>query len=160
MPTIKEISDEYGVSKSTMRRWIKECMPDLFDGKRLNLNESQMHELADFIAKNKSNYNKDKVIDVTFEETTESENKAFNEPIYEAIDSATLNRINELEAENTYLEIMNGSLQREIDSLKRENELLLDRLKVADAALEREQMQARGFWSRLGQKLLGKGKKD
>ncbi len=46
-------------------------------------------------------------------------------------------------------------LQERVSALERENELLRERLAKADEALEREQMQARGFWSRLGQKLLG-----
>ncbi|MBS4897348.1 MAG: HTH domain-containing protein [Gordonibacter pamelaeae] len=48
-----------------------------------------------------------------------------------------------------------ATLRERVAGLERENELLKERLEIADAALEREQMQARGFWSRLGQKLLG-----
>lgn len=50
-----------------------------------------------------------------------------------------------------------ATLKERVAGLERENALLRERLDVADAALEREQMQARGFWSRLGQKLLGGG---
>ncbi len=50
-------------------------------------------------------------------------------------------------------------LNERVAGLERENSLLRERLEIADAALEREQMQARGFWSRLGQRLLGSGGK-
>ena len=52
----------------------------------------------------------------------------------------------------------NAELRARIDGLERENELLRERLQVADDALKREQLQKRGFWNRLGQKLLGDGK--
>lgn len=42
--------------------------------------------------------------------------------------------------------------------LERENQILRERLAKADEALEREQMCSRGFWSRLGQRLLGDGR--
>lgn len=48
-------------------------------------------------------------------------------------------------------------LRERVAGLERENELLRERLKKADEILEREQMQARGFWSRLGQRMLGNG---
>lgn len=51
-----------------------------------------------------------------------------------------------------------ATLRERVAGLERENELLRERLAVADGALEREQMRARGFWSRVGQKLLGSGK--
>ena len=50
-----------------------------------------------------------------------------------------------------------ATLRERVAGLEKENALLRERLEVADAALEREQMQARGFWSKLGQKLLGSG---
>lgn len=53
------------------------------------------------------------------------------------------------------LKVTVARLEERTKSLERENSLLLERLEVADAALEREQMQARSFWSKLGQKLLG-----
>lgn len=50
-----------------------------------------------------------------------------------------------------------AALRERVSGLERENELLRERLEISDAALEREQMQARGFWSKLGQRLLGGG---
>ena len=57
------------------------------------------------------------------------------------------------------LQLANAVLKARIDAMERENRLLKERLDKADEALEREQMQARGFWGALGQKLLGNGKK-
>lgn len=51
-----------------------------------------------------------------------------------------------------------ATLKERVAGLERENDLLRERLKIADAALEREQLQPRGFWSNLSQKLLGSGK--
>lgn len=48
-----------------------------------------------------------------------------------------------------------ATLRERVAGLERENELLRGQLETMNAALEREQMQARGFWSKLGQKLLG-----
>lgn len=53
------------------------------------------------------------------------------------------------------LKVKIARLEERVESLEREKSLLLERLEVADAALEREQMQSRSFWNRLGQKLLG-----
>lgn len=143
MPTIREIAGQYGVSKSTARRWIKDCLPDVFNGERVNLDEAQMHRLAHFIAERElasirddSDSNGSRIIQITDDG---------------AVSESLMERIRELEIENASLRAVN-------DSLERSNELLLERLRVADEALEREQMQARGFWSRLGQKLLGDGR--
>lgn len=55
------------------------------------------------------------------------------------------------------LRVENAKLEERCRGLERENELLRERLGEADAALKREQLQARGFWARLGQRLLGSG---
>lgn len=56
------------------------------------------------------------------------------------------------------LQIENARLQATVNGLEQQIQLLRDQLDVANAALEREQQRATGFWSRLGQKLLGSGK--
>lgn len=145
MPTIREVAEEYHVSKSTMRRWIKACMPDLFNGQRVNLNDSQMHELAHYIAEHELAHIGD--------DTNDGDSRTIHGLPSGTDDETLLERVHELELENASLRATN-------DSLERSNELLLERLRAADAALEREQMQARGFWSRLGQKLLGSGQKN
>lgn len=78
----------------------------------------------------------------------------------DAPSDAVLTRLERLRDALHDAEVENARLRAEVDGLRGENALLLERLRVADAALEREQMQARGFWSRLGRKLLGDGEKN
>lgn len=139
MATIREVASEYNVSKSTARRWIQACMPEVLNGSVVNLDDSQMHQLAKYISDNEL---------ASIGETTKTtDSRMVYEPSNEAFMNCSLERLHELEIEN-------ASLRAKNDSLKRENDLLLERLKVADEALEREQQMARGFWNRLGQKLL------
>lgn len=70
----------------------------------------------------------------------------------------TLGDVSEVATPNQEMAQEVATLRERVAGLERENELLRERLQKADEALEREQMQARGFWSRLGQKLLGSGK--
>lgn len=141
MPTIKEIGEQYNVSKSTARRWIEACMPEVLNGSRVNLNDSQMHQLAQYVSSNElAPSGKDSI-------------KTDSRTVHESNDESFMNRLHELEIEN-------ASLRAQNESLERSNEMLLERLKVADAALEREQQMARGFWNRLGQKLLPSRRKN
>ena len=148
MATIREIANEYGVSKSTARRWAQACVPEAFGGGRVVLDDSQMHRLAHFVAQRELPATRgDSVVNGSW-----SVHAPVHEPFGEPVGEPVLERLRGLELENAALRAAN-------ESLERSNELLLERLRVADAALEREQMQARGFWSRLGQKLLGEGGK-
>lgn len=146
MLTIREVALRYGVSKSTMRRWIKECMPEIFDGKKIVLNDDQLQQLADYISK-KNLINKE--IDINLNEARIS-----HERFTESDENASfelLEQLYKLKAENM--------AQREIiRTLEETNKTLVERLKSADKALEREQNMRIGFWSRLGQKLLGDGR--
>lgn len=129
--TIKDICDEYGISRSTALRRVKECFAGRDDAPKPNeavrLDASQTHVFADYMGKRH-----------------ESKTRQ------DAPNSADVTR---QDASSKDVEI--ARLQAENDGLKREIQLLSDRLEKADEALEREQMS--GFWSRLGQKLLGKG---
>lgn len=145
MPTIREVADQYGVSKSTARRWVQSCLPEVFTGQRVNLTDAQMHQLAHFIDEHELAPSRD--------DSIAGDSQTVYELVDESGNEALMERIHKLELENASLRATN-------DSLERSNELLLERLRAADAALEREQMQARGFWSRLGQKLLGDGVKS
>lgn len=139
MPTLREIGEQYGVSKSTARRWVESCMPEVLNGSVVNLNDSQMHQLAKYVS--------DSELVTIREDSKKSDLRTVHESSSEAFVNDSLERLHELEIEN-------ASLRAKNDSLKWENDLLLERLKVADEALEREQQMARGFWNRLGQKLL------
>lgn len=144
MPTIKELADEYGVSKSTMRRYIGKALPGIFNGNRLNLTEDQTHTLAHYIAEHESSSVNKNVL--------ENGSRTLQRTDFEQVSESVSDKLRKLEIENASLKAMNASLERE-------NQHLLERLEVADKALEREQNIKLGFWSRLGQKLLGEGKK-
>lgn len=147
MATIKQMADEYGVSKSTMRRWIMDCIPEVFNGKKLDLTEEQAHKVADYIEKNE--------LVKTVHDSFEPASEVVYEPINETNDSdeTLINRIHELELENASLKASN-------DSLNRSHELLVKQLEAMNEALKREQNMHVGFFKRLGQKLLGDGKNN
>lgn len=132
MVTIKELSEQLGVSPQTIRRYVKkELGVAMQERKTLQLDATQAAIVADHFCKNKQGKQSDENdISATFV----------------AADVAELLR-------------QVATLSERVAGLERENSLLRERLEVADSALEREQMQARGFWSRLGQKLLGSGEK-
>lgn len=62
--------------------------------------------------------------------------------------------------ENNLLELQheNQLLKQKVEILEDTLNILKEQLKATNEALEREQNISRGFWSRLGQKLLDKGK--
>lgn len=132
MTTIKELSEQLGVSPQTIRRYVKrELGVATQERKMLQLDATQAAIVADHFCKDK-----------------QGKRIELEEP------SATL-----VATDVADLLQQVAALNERVAGLERENSLLRERLEVADAALEREQMQARGFWSRLGQKLLGSGGK-
>lgn len=145
MATLSEIAERYGVSKSTARRWVAQHVPDaLGHGRRVDLTEAQLHALAAGVAA--SNGSSEPKISKEGEIRIDTDNRA---------DQG--GRILALERENAELRAMNSSLERLNSSLERHNEQLVERLENLESALEREQQYNRGFWSRLGQRLLGDG---
>lgn len=131
MATIKELSEQLGVSPQTIRRYVKQELGVVTqERKTLQLDATQAAIVSDHFCKNKQGKQlKENNISATFAATDVAE---------------LLQQV--------------ATLSERVAGLERENSLLRERLEVADSALEREQMQARGFWSRLGQKLLGTGK--
>lgn len=136
MPTIKELSAAIGVSTQTVRRYVKaELGVKTEPRKPIVLNDEQASIVAAHFA------------DVATPATKEQSVTA-DEGDHVA---SLLQRIATLEVDvATYRERVAG--------LERERQSLLEQLEATHAALEREQMQARGFWGRLGQRLLGDGK--
>ena len=134
--TINDICEQYGVSRSTALRRVKECFAERYDAPKPNetvrLDASQMHVFADFMSK-----------------IGESKMR------HDAPKSEEMTRH---DASSKDIEI--AELRARVEGLERENEVLRERLAVADEALAREQMASRGFWSRLGQKLLRDGKES
>lgn len=133
MTTVKDLCEMYGFSRSTALRHIRACLGDApkVDGV-VRLDASMTHQLTRYLS--------GKTIKVVHQDAP---NDAPLTHHGASNDAALLQE--------------NAALKERVAGLERECELLRERLEVADAALEREQMQARGFWSKLGQKLLGGG---
>lgn len=143
MTTVRELAEELGVSTQTIRRYIKQELGVATEPRKmLQLDATQAAIVADHFKGAKGQHNRNKEGIITSDNV--------------ATESVTNN--DDVAALVTELKIRVAGLEAENDGLKRENELLRDRLAEADRALEREQMQSRGFWNRLGQKLLGSGK--
>lgn len=131
--TVAELAERLGVSKQTIRRFVKsELGVATKERQALQLDATQAAIVADHFSG---------------KEQEKREKNEENDASYVATDMA---------------EMMQkvATLQERVAGLERENALLRERLEQADRALEREQMQARGFWSRLGQRLLGAGKEE
>lgn len=64
----------------------------------------------------------------------------------------------DFEKEHTELRHENELLKQRVDDLEKMVRILEEQLQTTNEALEREQNISRGFWSRLGRKLLGDGK--
>ena len=138
MKTLKQVADELGIDKQRVARWVRNNVKDVVKKKGANgetvvLDEEQERQVkAHFIVK------------------AERGSKTMpnqSEPVRDVA-----NDLVKLERENAVL-------NERVRGLEKENALLRERLDQADQALTREQMQSRGFWSRLGQKLLGDGSK-
>lgn len=135
MTTVKELSEQLGVSKTAILKYAKEELGLKTEPRKtLQLNANQCSVIADRFS------GSEQVKDA------ETENQGLQLGF-------------QLSADEVFsLQTENAALKARIEGLEDQISLLHERLEVADAALEREQMQARGFWSRLGQKLLGSGK--
>lgn len=135
MTTVREIADELGVSKTAVLKFCKEELRLKTEPRKtLQLSANQCSAIADRFAAR------------TQGKQWDTENNHLQEGV-----QFSAHEYFSLQAEN-------AELRARIDGLERENELLRERLQVADEALKREQLQKRGFWNRLGQKLLGDGK--
>lgn len=124
MITVKQLSEQLGVSPQTIRRYARDVLHVA----------TQPRQMLQFDA------NQASAISAHFSGKTQESAEKSATPV--ATDVATM------------LQDV-ATLKERVAGLERENELLRERLAIADTALEREQMQSRGFWSRLGQKLLG-----
>lgn len=165
MTTLAEVAEQYGVSKSTATRWARTACPEAFGhGGKVDLSRDQLHALADHVTRvtNRDDANHDSVGDAVDKQGAscgDGEKRVTGKRVMtrvtgedDANRDAVVMRLHELEIEA-------AELRARVAGLESENELLRGRLEQADKALEREQMQARGFWNRLGQKLLG-GRKE
>lgn len=144
MTTVKELSELLGVSKSTIMAYCKEELgikPE--PRKALQLDDAQSAAICSRFGDC-----------ITAEQPAEHQERA-QLPNSAVLESAELKRPSA--DDYAALQIENARLQERVNGLERENALLRERIQAADAALEREQHRAAGFWSRLGQRLLGDG---
>lgn len=144
MTTVKELSDLLGVSKSTLLRYIKDELGITPEPRKpLQLDAAAAaaccSKFGDCISGEQATHP---------EERAKTPESAADGAAADAGPSA---------ADFAVLQIENARLQERVNGLERENALLRERIQAADAALEREQHRAAGFWSRLGQRLLGDG---
>lgn len=139
MTTVRELSKKLGVSKTAILKYAKEELQLTTEPRKaLQITASQCAVIADHFSDVKQEVCK---------ENARTENLELQTSV-----QLSANQIFSLQAEN-------AALRERVSGLEEQVSMLRERLEVADAALEREQMQARGFWSRLGQKLLpGAGK--
>lgn len=144
MATLKDIAAAYNVSKSTARRWVLACFPDLkADGGRFDLDANQTQAVAHYAASRGA-------VRAVHDEAPAT----CGETVCTGSDEAVLNRFESVVAR---LEAENGALSKRCESLEAELERTHEELQRVHAALEREQNTSRGFWNRLGQRLLGSG---
>lgn len=164
MTTISQLAETLGVSKTTLRRRLRECLPEVQgEGRKpIDLTQDQVHRLVHHMAQCGAPRNG------AVGAATTSKNSVFGASddaglVHQvarcgAPDDAVLARLEQVQKALHDAELEAARLRAEVDGLKSENDLLRERLGVADKALERAQEQGRGFWSRLGQKLLGPGR--
>lgn len=164
MTTVRELAETLGVSRSTVRRRIREALPDLdVDGGRaIDLSAEQVHQVVHHMTR------RDAVSSDAVGAALASVNSvssasgdaglAHQVTRCGASDDAVVTRLEQVREALHDAELEAARLRSEVEGLKSENDLLRERLEVADKALERAQEQGRGFWSRLGQKLLGPGR--
>lgn len=164
MLTLRQISEQYGISKSTARRRVLECFENLSieQGKTLQLDSEQAAIFADWMKKrgevHESALNNSEQVEQVAAETVDTSNNAntftaaqVQKLVQEAVQAEQLKQV---EQENQSLREQVEQYQSRVESLEAE----IERLHLA---LEREQnisqIRKQGFFYRLGQKLLGSG---
>lgn len=146
MTTLREVAEAYGVSKSTARRWVLGLFPDIANGGgTIDLDANQMQLVAHYAASRGA-------VRAAHDEARMN----CDETVCTGSCEPEVNRFEPIVAR---LEAENGALLKRCESLEAELERTHAELERVHAALEREQNTARGFWNRLGQKLLGNGKR-
>lgn len=134
MPTVSEVAKEIGVSRQSIRDFVKEefgITPEPRKAIVLTINQASV--VASHFAKRKS--------------STAKDNAAVDQEEYRNLAQRCSDTLQKC-----------AILEERLAAYEREIAFLRERLQVADDALKREQQQSRGFWHRLGTKMLGDGK--
>lgn len=164
MLTLRQISEQYGISKSTARRRVIECFPDITfeQGKPLRLDSEQASIFADWMKKrgevHESALNNSEQVEQVAAETVDTSNNAntftaaqVQKLVQEAVQAE---QVKQVEQENE-------SLREQVEQYKSRVESLEAEIERLHSALEREQnlaaIKRQGFFARLSQKLLGSG---
>lgn len=164
MLTLRQISEQYGISKSTARRRVLECFENLSieQGKTLQLDSEQAAIFADWMKKrgevHESALNNSEQVEQVAAETVDTSNNAntftaaqVQKLVQEAVQAEQLKQV----------EQENESLREQVEQYKSRVESLEAEIERLHSALEREQnlaaIKRQGFFARLSQKLLGSG---
>lgn len=160
MLTLRQISEQYGISKSTARRRVLECFENLSieQGKTLQLDSEQAAIFADWMKKrgevHESAVNQSEPL--AAKDKTPDSRKSFSAEevqklVQEAVQAEQVKRI----------EQENAALREQVEQYKSRVESLEAEIERLHSALEREQnlaaIKRQGFFARLSQKLLGSG---
>lgn len=167
MLTLRQIAEQYGISKSTARRRVLECFAelDVEQGKTIQLSQEQASVFADWMKKrgavHESAVNQSEQVERVAAETVDTSNNA------NTFTAAQVQRIvNEaVQAEQVKrIEQENESLREQVEQYKSRVESLEAEISRLHDALEREQnlsqIRKQGFFYRLGQRLLGSGSSE
>ena len=161
MTSVAELAEALGVSKSTVRRRIREALPDLAtdEGSAITLTPEQVHQVVHHVMRRDAvSVGAALTSGNSVSSASGDAGLAHQVTRCGASDDAVVTRLEQVREALHDAELEAARLRAEVEGLKSENDLLRERLEVADKALERAQEQGRGFWSRLGQKLLGPGR--
>lgn len=159
MLTLRQIMEQYGLSKSTARRRVLECFPDLKvePGRAIQLDGPQASIFADWMKKrgavHESALNQPEQVASSVDKLVATSGftaEQVQKLVHDAVQAEQVKRL-ELEVE---------SLMNQLELSQKHVESLETELERLNKALEREQMKSVGFWNRLGQKLLGSAKSE
>lgn len=161
MLTLRQISEQYGISKSTARRRVLECFENLSieQGKTLQLDSEQAAIFADWMKKrgevHESALNNSEQVAAETVDTSNNANTFTAAQVQKLVQEAVqAEQVKQVEQENE-------SLREQVEQYKSRVESLEAEIERLHLALEREQnisqIRKQGFFYRLGQKLLGSG---
>lgn len=164
MTSVAELAEALGVSKSTVRRRIREALPDLDvnGGRAIDLSPEQVHQVVHHMTRRDA-VSSDAVCAALASGNSVSSASGDAVLVHQvarcgAPYDAVVAQLEQVRGKLHDAELEAARLRAEVDGLKSENDLLRERLTIADKALERAQEQGRGFLSRMAQKLLGPGR--
>lgn len=167
MLTLRQIAEQYGISKSTARRRVLECFADLSveQGKTIQLDAEQASIFADWMNKRGA------VHESAVNQSEQDESVAAEPPVTSGNGTSyTAAQVQKLVQEAVQAEQVkqieqeNESLREQVEQYKSRVESLESEIERLHLALEREQniaaIKRQGFFYRLGQKLLGSGSSE